>query len=80
MYALIAAFVLAATPAWAQQAIPTPVPLVDKNGVKIGTVTGTTPPTYFRTPEGRLAKYLTRNGPGTIYDGTNTQEYRRVKK
>ena len=38
MYALIAAFVLAATPAWAQKS-SAPVPVFDRNGVKFGTVT-----------------------------------------
>jgi len=34
----------------------------------------------FPTPAGWLAKYLAEKDPDAIYDGTNKQEYRRVRK
>jgi hypothetical protein len=35
---------------------------------------------FYATPAGWLAKYLDKNGPETIYDRTNTRDYRRAKK
>jgi len=70
MYALITAFILAATPAWAQQPIPTPVPLVDKNGVKVGTVTTTGNRQYVRNIKEELLAVIVhdKDGTRTAYD------------
>ena len=35
---------------------------------------------YFKTPPGWLAKYLEKNGPETLYDGTYKAEWVRAKK
>jgi hypothetical protein len=35
---------------------------------------------FFKTPPGWLATYLEKNGPQTLYDGTNVFGLRRVKK
>ena len=71
MYALIAAFVLAATPAWAQNIpIPNPIPLVDKNGVKVGTVTQAGNRQYVRNIKEELLAVIVidKDGTRTAYD------------
>lgn len=35
---------------------------------------------YFKTPAGWLAKYLEKNGPETIFDGSNVEKRTRMKK
>jgi hypothetical protein len=35
---------------------------------------------WYDTPTGWLAKYLEKTGPGTLFDGTNMNEYTRAKK
>lgn len=35
---------------------------------------------FYPTPAGWLTKYLDRNGPDTIFDGSNTQKYTPAKK
>ena len=45
---------------------------------KAGTIFST--PAFFVTPAEWLAKHLAKNGPATIYDGSNKTTYKRVKK
>jgi hypothetical protein len=35
---------------------------------------------FYPTPAGWLAKYLDKNGPDALFDGSNKGEYRRAKK
>jgi len=71
MYALLAAFILAATPAWAQKSDhPVTHQLVDKNGAKAGTVTISGNRQFLRDINDELIATIVieKDGTRTAYD------------